>query len=41
MLIDIVKTNKNPLLRKQALFWLARIDDERTLDLFEEILLKK
>jgi hypothetical protein len=37
-LIRIAKTNDHPELRKNALFWLAQHDDERVVDLFEEIL---
>ena len=41
MLIDIAKTNKNPQVKKQAIFWLGQKDDEAALKFFEEILLKK
>jgi hypothetical protein len=37
-LIRVATTNDHPELRKNALFWLAQHDDERVLDLFEEIL---
>jgi hypothetical protein len=41
MLIDIARTNKNPKVKKQAIFWLGQKDDEAALKFFEEILLKK
>ena len=41
MLIDIAKTNKNPKVKKQAIFWLGQKDDEAALKFFEEILIKK
>lgn len=41
LLIDIAKTNKNPKVKKQAIFWLGQKDDEAVLKFFEEILLKK
>ena len=37
-LIHIVKTNRDPELRKTALFWLGQSEDPRALELFEEIL---
>ena len=37
-LIQIVRTNPDPELRKTALFWLGQSEDPRALDLFEEIL---
>ncbi|HEX5962190.1 MAG TPA: HEAT repeat domain-containing protein [Gemmatimonadales bacterium] len=37
-LIRIARTNKDPELRKTALFWLGQSEDARALDLFEEIL---
>jgi HEAT repeat protein len=40
MLIKIAKTHAKPEVRKQALFWLGQIDDERALELFKEILSK-
>ena len=40
MLIDIARTNKNPKVKKQAIFWLGQKDDEAALKFFEEILLK-
>ena len=41
MLIDIARTNKNPQVKKQAIFWLGQKDDDAVLEFFEEILLKK
>jgi len=41
MLIDIARTNKNPKVKKQAIFWLGQKDDDSALKFFEEILLKK
>lgn len=37
-LIRIARTNRDPQLRKTALFWLGQSEDPRALDLFEEIL---
>jgi HEAT repeat protein len=37
-LIRIARSNRDPELRKTALFWLGQSDDPRALDLFEEIL---
>jgi hypothetical protein len=41
MLIDIARTNKNPKVKKQAIFWLGQKNDDAALAFFEEILLKK
>jgi HEAT repeat protein len=40
MLIKIAKTHQKAEVRKQALFWLGQLDDERALALFREILSK-
>jgi HEAT repeat protein len=40
-LIAVARTNKDPELRKKALFWLSQSNDPRALDLFEELLTKK
>jgi hypothetical protein len=40
-LISIARTNKDPDLRKKALFWLGQSHDPRAVDLFEELILKK
>jgi hypothetical protein len=37
-LIRIARTNRDPELRRTALFWLGQSEDPRALDLFEEIL---
>jgi HEAT repeats len=39
-LIRIVRENKDPELRKKAVFWLGQSDDPRALALFEELLTK-
>lgn len=41
MLIDIARSNKNPKVKKQAIFWLGQKDGDAVLEFFEEILLKK
>jgi hypothetical protein len=40
-LISVARTNKDPEIRKRALFWLGQSHDPRALDLFEELLTKK
>src|SRR5438477_3598493 len=40
-LIAVARTNKDPELRKKALFWLSQSNDPRAIDLFEELLTKK
>jgi hypothetical protein len=40
-LISIARTNKDPEIRKKAIFWLGQSDDPRALALFEELLTKK
>lgn len=40
-LIAVVKNNRDPIVRKQALFWLGQSQDPRVLALFEDILLRK
>jgi hypothetical protein len=37
-LIRVARTNRDPELRRTALFWLGQSEDPRALDLFEEIL---
>jgi HEAT repeats len=37
-LIRIARTNRDPELRRTALFWLGQSEDPRALDLFEELL---
>jgi len=41
MLIDLAKANKNPSVRKKAIFWLGQTGDPAALKFFEDILLKK
>jgi HEAT repeat protein len=38
LLIKIAKTHPNATVRKQAIFWLGQVDDERALGVFKEIL---
>ena len=40
-LISIARTNKDPELRRKALFWLGQPNDPRAVDLFEQLILKK
>jgi hypothetical protein len=40
-LIRIARTNKDPEIRRKALFWLGQSDDPRALALFEEILTRR
>jgi hypothetical protein len=40
-LIAVARTNRDPEIRKKALFWLGQSNDPRALNLFEEILTKK
>lgn len=40
-LISVARTNKDPEIRKKALFWLGQSGDRRAIDLFEELLTKK
>jgi hypothetical protein len=40
-LISIARTNRDPELRRKALFWLGQSHDPRALDLFEELILRK
>jgi hypothetical protein len=39
-LITIARSNKDPEIRKKALFWLGQSQDPRAIDLFEELLRK-
>lgn len=41
LLIDIARTNPRVTVRRRAMFWLARSDDPRALQLFEEILTRR
>ena len=38
LLIQVAKTNRNPAVRKQAMFWLGQSKDPRALSFFEEVL---
>ncbi|MGQ0648805.1 MAG: HEAT repeat domain-containing protein [Gemmatimonadaceae bacterium] len=40
-LINVVRTNRDPELRKKALFWLGQSDDMRSMYLIEELLTKR
>jgi HEAT repeat protein len=40
-LIQIARTNRDPEIRKTALFWLGQSKDPRALALFEEILTRR
>lgn len=37
-LIRVARTNRDPELRRKALFWLSQADDPRVMELFEDIL---
>ena len=37
-LIEVAQNNKNPEVRKQAMFWLGQSNDPRALAFFEKIL---
>jgi len=40
-LIKVARSNRDPGIRKKALFWLGQSNDPRALELFEELLTKK
>ena len=40
LLIKVAKSNQNPAVRKQAMFWLGQSKDPRALDFFAEVLSK-
>jgi hypothetical protein len=40
-LIAVAKTNRDPEIRRKALFWLGQSEDPRALDLFEQLLTKR
>ncbi|MDQ6770352.1 MAG: HEAT repeat domain-containing protein [Gemmatimonadota bacterium] len=40
-LIAVARTNKDPEIRKKALFWLGQSHDPRAIDLFDELLTKR
>ncbi len=39
-LIEIARTNRNPVVRKQAMFWLGQSKDPRAVKFFEDVLTK-
>jgi hypothetical protein len=39
--MDVARNNRNPEVRKQAMFWLGQSKDPRAVQFFEDILLKK
>jgi HEAT repeat protein len=38
LLIDVARKNKNPAVRRQAIFWLGQSKDPRAIEFFAEIL---
>ena len=40
-LMNVVRTSRDPELRKKALFWLGQSNDPRALELIEELLAKR
>ena len=40
LLIQVARNNKNPVVRKEAMFWLGQSKDSRALAFFEEVLSK-
>jgi len=38
LLIQVARTNRNPEVRKRAIFWLGQSKDERALSFIEEVL---
>ena len=40
LLIQVSRTNPNPAVRRQAMFWLGQSRDPRAVRFFEEILFK-
>ena len=41
ILIRIERTNRDPEIRRKALFWLGQSEDPRAISLFEEILTRR
>ena len=39
-LMDVARNNRNPQVRKQAMFWLGQSKDPRALDFFAQVLAK-
>jgi HEAT repeat protein len=40
LLIKVARTNTNPEVRKQAMFWLGQSKDSRAVDFFADVLRK-
>jgi HEAT repeat protein len=40
-LMEVARNNRNPAVRKQAMFWLGESKDPRAVKFFEEILNRK
>ena len=40
-LMEVARNNRNPEVRKQAMFWLGQSHDPRAVKFFEEILNRK
>jgi HEAT repeat protein len=40
-LMEVARTNRNPEVRKQAMFWLGESKDPRAVKFFEDILLRR
>jgi HEAT repeat protein len=38
LLIDVARKNPNPVVKKQAIFWLGQSKDPRAIDFFAQIL---
>jgi len=38
LLIQVARSNRNPVVRKQAMFWLGQSNDPRALAFIEEVL---
>ena len=38
LLINVARTNANPAVRKQAMFWLGQSKDPRALEFFDSVL---
>jgi hypothetical protein len=36
--MEVARTNKNPEVRRQAMFWLGQSRDPRAIEFFEQIL---
>jgi HEAT repeat protein len=41
ILIRLARTDRDPEIRRDALFWLGQSNDPRALDLFEELLVRR